>query len=116
MMWQLALPIVLAVMTWDCQQAFARTARAFQSGNALYDWCTASTAGSTGLCTGYVAGVADSMSDGQLFGFRACIPNEVTGKQATDTVILWLAENPNKRHLGAAGLVAEALASSFPCH
>ena len=63
---------------------------------------------SSGVCFGYVAGIADILLD-------VCVPAEATLVQAVDIVKQYLDRNPMKHHMAAAGLVAEALQLAFPC-
>ena len=44
-----------------------------------------------------------------------CKPDGVTQGQLTDIVIKYLEANPEKLHLSAGGLVANALYAVFPC-
>jgi len=56
------------------------------------------------------------MSDGRVtFGWKACVPKNVTISQTKDVVTRWLANNPERRHYSADSLVAWALAEGFPC-
>ena len=92
--------------------ASGSTSRTFDTGNSLYDFCRSRSL----ACAGYVSGVADVMGLTEVSGFKACIPRDVTRRQATDVVTKWLASNPAKRNSAAPGLVAHALADAFPCH
>jgi hypothetical protein len=66
-------------------------------------------------------GVADAMQIAQLFGgtvfvgLRACMPEHADAGQITDVAVRFLASHPERRHLPAVTLVAEALAEAFPC-
>jgi hypothetical protein len=90
--------------------------KTFVSGNLLLDLCNKSVA----ECRGYVAGIADAMArvqadGGKLGGQRACLPQPVTGKQAMDVTGKFLRAHPERRHEGAAALVAQALSEAWPC-
>lgn len=83
----------------------------FFGGNALFDAC--SDDGSdyhAGQCLGYVTGVFDSFD-----GRYVCAPKSVTAGQATDIVVKYLTDHPEKRHELASFLVASALMDAFPC-
>lgn len=88
---------------------------ALENGNSLKQKCGG--AGITeGVCIGYIEGIADVLSSGTAVnGFRGCFPNDLMTGQAYDVVKTWLAQNPEKLHYSAPGLVAAALASAFPC-
>jgi hypothetical protein len=86
------------------------------SGNALLEICKTQS----GMCGGYVAGIADAMDDaqasnGSVQGWRACFPNGVSFTQEMDLAKRYLKNHPETRHLSAATLVARALAEAFPC-
>lgn len=87
----------------------------FDTGNSLYEYLTAGNATARAHAAGYVAGVADVGSVGSVFGWRFCLPQRATKEQIADVVQHWLEQHPEKRHLGAVGLVSEALAGAFPC-
>jgi hypothetical protein len=104
--------IATAALAVTLLAASGTTSRTFDTGNSLYDFCKSGSQ----ACAGYVSGVADVMGLTEISGFKACIPLDVTRRQATDVVTKWLAANPAKRNSGAPGLVAHALADAFPCH
>jgi hypothetical protein len=93
------------------------------SGNQLYNYCTAAYAKSpseqwlaSGTCFGYVTAVMDALSSGNpLNGFKACVPVNADMNQVVDVVKNFIHDHPEKRHLVAVGLVAEAFAAAFPC-
>lgn len=62
------------------------------------------------LGIGYVIGVAESW-DGIVF----CTPGNSTPRQLSDTVKVYLANNPSQRHKPGRELVNSALRSAFPC-
>jgi hypothetical protein len=101
--------------------AFLATASAdattFMMGNALYSYCAVPTKDetATSICIGYVDAIVDVMTANAINGFRACIPLTVSNPQLLDVVNQYLRANPAKRHLAAAGLVADALSTAFPC-
>jgi hypothetical protein len=84
----------------------------FVTGNDLYSYCTVS---SQPQCFGYLQGIADAMSNGTVFGWRACIPYQVSTYQLRDIAVQYLYKNASKRQYNAASLVGAAFAESFPC-
>ena len=92
-------------------------------GNQLYNYCTATNAKAAteqwlvaGTCMGYVTAITDAVSSGNsVNGFKACVPVNADMNQIVDIVKTFIRDHPEKRHLFAAGLVAEALARAFPC-
>ena len=89
----------------------------FESGNSLYESCSADRGFGSAYCMAYCIGVADVLGDGEVSvgAFTACIPTSSTQGQVADVVSNWLARNPEQRHYSAASLVAAALDESFPC-
>jgi hypothetical protein len=93
------------------------------NGNNLYTDCTAAnTRVSTdqwlvaGVCIGYVTAIMDALSSGNsVNGFKACVPTNADMNQMVDIVKNFIRDHPEKRHLVATGLVAEAFAQAFPC-
>ena len=68
------------------------------------------------FCQGYITAIADELSDGVEFrGYRACVPKDVTIGQLRLIISKWLSEHQQYRQEPGAGLVAEALAETFPC-
>jgi hypothetical protein len=118
---RLLLPIVVASMLLPRERLEAQIAPI--SGNNLYSYCGPHTAAKPtdqwllgGTCMGYVTAIMDALSSGNsVNGFRACIPANADMNQTVDVVKMFIVEHPEKRHLVAAGLVAEALARAFPC-
>jgi len=91
---------------------FASPVRAgFFDGNFLHEGCTSKNL----LCAGYIAAISDVMDEHTVYGWSACVPNDVMLSQLGDIVTRWLDNNPQKRHLAANSLVAQALAEAFPC-
>jgi hypothetical protein len=88
----------------------------FQTGNQLLAACNQRPRQE---CLGYVEAIADVLLalqlGGDLLGWRACMPQTLTSNQAADVVLKHLRDHPEQRHLGAAGLAAQALADGFPC-
>jgi uncharacterized membrane protein len=97
-----------------CLPASAETVTAFYSGNALWNECSADNAFQSGLCMGFVAGIADAMGMG-IAASKACFPPGITAGQTDDVVKRFLGQHPERRHEAAVFLVAAALAEAFPC-
>jgi hypothetical protein len=99
---------------------------AFENGDSLYKHCTAPTASFTdptasffrGVCAGYVIGIVDAMASPEgtpVAGVSACPPRDADIGHAVDVVTQFLASDPERGHRAATGLVAQALAQTFPC-
>ncbi len=97
-------------------------ARDTTSGSSLWTGCSAEFDSQTfyesyAACRAYVIGLADVMSGADsIAGRRACIPDATSKADITERVIGWLRANPARRgELPAHILVAEAIATAFPC-
>ena len=104
--------VLMAVMA-----ASAEARAEFSDGNDLFDRC-AEPYGSAGktYCIAYINAITDALYEGAAIGgLRACFTEHVGAEQVEDIGERFLAAHPEKRHLGAAGLIAEALADVFPC-
>jgi len=90
---------------------------AFENGNDLYRYLTATATPLTLIGIAYIAGVADAGSSGipMLGGWRFCLQLGITRTQLADVVKVWLEQHPEKRHYAAANLVAQAFEGAFPC-
>jgi hypothetical protein len=88
---------------------------AFATGNDLFDECTKPSGNS--VCYGYITGVADAMlaRDGELLGWHTCLREGVSGEQIKDATVRFMRTHIEIRDAGAASLVANALAETFPC-
>jgi hypothetical protein len=109
------LAAVATAVALACPPASAQEARTFYTGNNLLSLCTSNGVLETGVCRGFVGGIADAMALDPILGNRACIPVPVTLGQARDVVIRFLEQHPEARHYSAASIVALALAAAFPC-
>src|SRR5258708_7092886 len=90
-----------------------QTCAGFLSGNDLLQKCLLDTDRLS--CISYVEGISDALESNEVNGYRACVPNRVQAGQIADVVVQFLWANPARRHLGAGGLAAHAIASAFPC-
>ena len=96
--------------------ASAQELRAFYTGNDLWSRCSGDNTYQSGLCQGFVTGIADAMGIAAVLGGRrACIPLAVTEGQTLDVVKRFLGQHPAERHEEAVSLVAQALSEAFPC-
>jgi hypothetical protein len=91
------------------------------SGTNLYDDCATKADDPNALvratlCMGYISAITDSLSFGNsINGLRACIPAGVDMNQIVDISKAAIKSQPERRHLVASILLAEALSRSFPC-
>jgi hypothetical protein len=91
----------------------------FDTGNRIHEDCRSGNYFNRGYCGGYVTGIVDTIESlqarGALPANALCIPEGATKGQLVDVVIRYLEQNPERRHLEAAGLVPEAINAAFPC-
>jgi len=94
-------------------------------GNALYDLCQGlnpktgeASAVSLAMCVGYVHSFADiNKTVLDTTGARVYCPSSgVIIQQNMEIFVMWLAQNPDKRHLPADRLLSIALSEAFPCN
>lgn len=114
---QAAAGIVMAItLSWFITGA--ADAGGFVDGNKLYEWCQGFTPQTSvprdgyrfSSCEAYVLGSADVP---YTRGF--CLDDRVTSTQIVDVVVAFLRDHPGGRHHLAAIVVAQALATAFPC-
>ena len=68
------------------------------------------------LCLGYVTAVLDGLSGGNsINGKKACVPDTVDSDHMIGMVVNTFLSRPYTRDQLAAGLVADALSSAYPC-
>jgi Rap1a immunity proteins len=68
-----------------------------------------------GYCAGTVSGIAFIIKDGGYPNACAHIPQGVTTGQEVQVVVRYMEQRPNRLHESFKELVAEALASGWPC-
>jgi hypothetical protein len=69
-----------------------------------------------GSCMGYLISIVNIQTSGAAVGGkRACIPPNADMNQIVDVFRGYVRDHPEKRHLLAANLAAEAFALAFPC-
>lgn len=72
---RLAAAVATAAATLACLPAAAQEQGAFWwSGNDLWSHCSSKSDIQSGLCMGFVAGIANAMGAGPIYGTSACIP------------------------------------------
>ena len=105
---------VVALLAATSAEAQGPTTGAFLSGNRLYEYCKDENAN----CVGYVAGVADMLSDlsGQGVVRGVCFQNGVvTVEQAILAFQNYAREHPASLSFVAANVVWNGLIEAFPC-
>jgi hypothetical protein len=96
--------------------AQTKSVRTFVNGNDLLESCSHDGGPESGVCLGYIMGIADTMSaDQSVNGWTACIDLKVDANQVREVVVRALHREAAIRHKAARGLVAMAIAESFPC-
>lgn len=107
--------LTAALLALVCLDAHA----GFDTGNRLYEDCRAANYFNRGYCGGYVTGIVDTIEAMQARGVlpadALCIPEQATKGQLADTVLKYLEQHPERRHLEAGSLIPEALNRAFPC-
>jgi hypothetical protein len=90
---------------------------ALKSGDDLWAACTGSGSEELANCSGYVAGVADTLAMMYTLGVTkvACTPMKTTVSQLVDVVVNDLRNRPEVRQYSAASTVGAALKRAFPC-
>ena len=110
--WIVAATVVLVL----AGEARAALRTSWTDGNDLHKWCSDQASVHQAACIIYSTAIADVMVTGPVSGWRACFPEAGTQRQQFgDIVSRWLERHPEKRHLSAEGLVAQALSEAFPC-
>ena len=106
-----ALVLVLTAETRGSESVFI--------GDKLYEYCskeeTLANMPFAGSCAGYIIAIAELVQRTDLWGARACLPNNVTAKELVYIVKVVLEANPDTRHYDGSLFVARTLAQAFPC-
>lgn len=87
----------------------------FVDGNKLYKYCSDPSSIEHEVCYGYIESIADVMYNEPVFGYKICISQNVAFSQLRDVVVQYMISHPERRHFGAASMVARALSQAFPC-
>lgn len=85
----------------------------FQTGNSVAGVCLPTSQSPSGPCIAYVGGVVDGMLWGEPS--YLCLPEGVTQGQLAAVVAKFLEDHPERMHLNAPVLIADALQGAFPC-
>ena len=113
MTWRVLIALLLC-LALPASRAAAEMGAGFFDGNDLFEWCTTRDA----LCTGYVAGISDELTDLEAIGavtVTVCEPKEVKVKQMAEVVTRYLEKHPETRDRQASELVYRALVEAWPC-
>jgi len=106
--------LVLLSATQFTHNRFTEDGKTFsQDGTNLTTACISKVendASAVMLCTGYVEGIADLLSED-----RICVPPEVAGKELVDLVVRYAEKHQEMLHRPASRIVAEALKASYRC-
>jgi hypothetical protein len=103
---------------------FAAAQMVSVDGNQLLSWCDTNInreragdwAMKGGTCLGYLTSIVNIQMSGAAVGrSRSCIPPNADMNQIVDVFRGYVHDHPEKRHLLAANLAAEAFALAFPC-
>ena len=90
---------------------FSSPVLSFTNGVELLRDCESEPGVNSGVCYGYIRGIADAgSSNGQY-----CIPEGVTVKQVKEIVVKFLNKNPEMLNSPTYSLVHGPLLVSFPC-
>jgi Rap1a immunity proteins len=115
--------VLLAIIVWLLPGISQAEIRNFD-GNTLSNLCKTNANRDTpselamqaGACLGYLSSIIDiQTTGGAVIGRRACIPANADMNQIVDLFKNYVREHPERRHLLAANLAAEAFALAFPC-
>jgi hypothetical protein len=85
------------------------------SGDQLYQKCQSDP---LGACTGYIAGVSDTVDlfqETDITKHAICMSGGVSAEQMRDVVIKYLRDHPETRDKAAQFLEVRALMEAFPC-
>ena len=117
--------LLMIVLLFSFNQARAEQSLSFVGGNVLLERCEAYLDGNTSAniakgnaCLGYVTGIADAHNlfiSWKHMGQLWCEPENMEGVQLVRVVTKYLQESPQKLHLAADSLVANAIIFAFPC-
>lgn len=85
---------------------------AFRRAGTLLAECKSGDLTPASLCTGYVTGVADTLSSLGL----ACLPDkQVNVQQLINVTVKYLEDHPEQEHLAAPTVMSTAFSRAFPC-
>jgi hypothetical protein len=81
----------------------------------LLKLCNNTDNGSKAVCTGFIGGVFEVVTNNPIDGFKACIPELVTIGKAQELSVQWIGSHPERSLNAASTEIAAALANSYPC-
>ncbi|MDB4223911.1 Rap1a/Tai family immunity protein [Granulosicoccus sp.] len=92
----------------------------FYTGNELAEFCGTNQAdrhdfANQALCSGYVIGVVDTITQLVFYDDKLCMPDGVTVEQLIKVVEKYMVDNPAKMHWPGAYFVEFAMLGAFPC-
>lgn len=94
----------------------AQSVQGFKDGNELLRICTSRLPFESGICLGYLQGIADQMEAMRSANkARPCLPAGVVGQQLTDVVVKYLQQNPVMRTEPGAHLATIAIGDAWGC-
>jgi PBP1b-binding outer membrane lipoprotein LpoB len=100
--------IFITLTLSSCSEETSVSRTYFYDGNKLHERLTSSNSLENALATGYILGVADA-------AFSDCNLTKVTGGQLSDTVKIYLKNNPEVRQYGASSLVEKIVKEKYNC-
>jgi len=115
---------LFAIIVWLHFPAEAQAEIRNADGNIVSTWCSTNAnrerfgdvAMQAGSCLGCLSSIIDIQSSGNAVnGKKACIPQNADISQMVDLFKNYVRDHPDRRHLLAANLAAEAFALAFPC-
>jgi hypothetical protein len=115
---------LFAIIVWLHIPGVPRAEIMNADGNTVSKWCATNAnrerigdvAIQAGSCLGYLFSIIDIQSSGgAVNGKKACIPRNADMNQMVDLFKNYVRDHPDRRHLLAANLAAEAFALAFPC-
>jgi hypothetical protein len=86
-------------------------------GKTLMTFCDGKTDTDAGICNGYILGIAEAMTAGQMmYGQKSCNTDGIKAQQLSDLIRMTLDENPKLQSQKAGPMVAGVLAKAYPCY
>lgn len=118
-MWAIRLFLIVSVVLAAAQPP--TKAAIFRTGNGLWEACGVDRSAQDYYskyyqCSAYTIGALDALEFVSMIEGRGeCVPSSTNVGQITDIVILFLRNNPGKRHYPAPNVVALAINEAFGC-
>lgn len=89
----------------------------FLTGNELAEYCSDDKGFFSGVCYGYITGVADRLDQNHHGDYgKDCTPDSVTNGQLVKVAKAYLDDNPTQLHRSAHYLIYNALIEGFGCN